>query len=479
MGTCWRRFAWLVIVCLLLLMAATVQAEAEPTFSPGPCPAPFPAANRVECGVVTVPQDRLHREERSLSLAVAVFKTSSASPALDPLIFLDGGPGSRTLDSYANGLNSLLAAINQTRDVIVFDYRGIGYSEPALTCPEAVGAADDTWVAECRSRLEAEGVDLTDFTTRDNAADAAAIVRALGYETHNIWGGSYGSSVALTLLRDHPEHVRAAIVTALQPPQGDLQAATPVYILRTLQAVSDLCQANAACATAFPGDLIDELAVVVERLEANPLPITTSGSAGELDGLDVLVAVSELLKDEANIPIIPGLIAALYAEQYDWIMPYADVLTAVTLPPNPYGAWLSMRCTDSILATTDSAIDAALQEIHLSLRPVFRSFHEDQVARCQRWGARVPTESDRLPAVADTPTLIISGTLDPFSSQAWLDSALATLPNGQGYMLPYHMHYVIHQPCAAQMLTGFIDDPSGEVDASCMAGIAAPVFRVN
>jgi hypothetical protein len=173
------------------------------------------------------------------------------------------------------------------------------------------------------------------------------------------------------------------------------------------------------------------------------------------------------------------LIAALYAEQYDVVMPYVEALSPAPDPLNPIGAYLSMRCTDSILAVTDADYEAALENVNPAFGESFRQRHEQNVSQCQEWGARVPTEADRLPAETDTPVLIISGALDPYSSQEWLDSTLATLPNGRGYMLPYHMHYVIQHPCAAGLLTGFIEDPGAELDGSCMTEVPPPTFRTG
>jgi pimeloyl-ACP methyl ester carboxylesterase len=463
------------IACLLIAAIAPVTAQVEPpSFEPVPCPVDFGSSTEVECGIVTVPQDRAHPEERSVQIAVAVFEARRDTPAADPLLFLDGGPGARTLDSFAGGLGGFINRFNRTRDVILFDYRGMGYSEPALTCPEM---PKDGWETACRNRLTAQGVDVTDFTTRDNAADAADIIRALGYETYNIWGGSYGSSVALTLLRDHPENIRAAIVTALQPPQGDLQARIPVYFQRTLDAISALCHADADCTAT--GNLIDNLAVVVERLNANPLPVTILGVDTVLTGDDLISGLAQLLKDEVNIPIIPGLIAALHAEQYNVVMPYVNALSQPPDPLNPIGAYLSMRCTDSILATNPDAIERALESVHPAFREGFIREHQREVAQCQTWGARVPSDADLLPATADTPVLIISGALDPYSSQEWLDSTLANLPNGHGFMLPYHLHYVSGHPCASRLLVGFIESPTAELDASCMAEVTPPAFRVG
>lgn len=474
------RIAFLFLISLLLFaIPIFAQGETLPIFEPASCPVPFSGGDNVECGLVIVPQDRTNPDERTLRLAVAVFRARGPRPVDDPLIFLDGGPGARTLDSFAGGLGTFLGEINYFRDVILFDYRGIGHSIPALTCPESLEATDDEWVAICRDRYGEQGIDFADFTTRDNAADAADIIRALGYEDYNIWGGSYGSSVALTLLRDHPESIRAAIITAMQPPQGDLEGGMPLYFQRTVEAVSALCQADEVCAAAFPFDLTEALAVIVERLNENPLPVTVFGVNTVLTGNDVIAGFGQLLKDHGNTPLVPGLIAALYAEQYDILMPYVEALSPAPDPLNPIGAYLSMRCTDSILAVTDEEYEAALRNVNPAFRESFRLQHEQNVTQCREWGARVPTEADRLPAETDTPVLIISGALDPYSSQEWLDSTLATLPSGHGFMLPYHMHYVIQHPCAARLLTGFIEDPTAELDVSCMAEVPPPTFRTE
>ncbi len=472
-----RLVRWFVIAVaswLLAFVASAVSVQAVPVFEPGDCPVRFASHADVRCGMVVVPQDRAHSDEPDVRLAVAVFAATSPNPSPDPLIFLDGGPGGRTLDSYTGGLGDFMRRVNRQRDLILFDYRGMGYSEPALTCPESLDPANTDWVTTCHDRFAAQGVDVTDFTTRDNAADAADIVRALGYETYNIWGGSYGSSVAMTLLRDHPENIRAAIVTALQPPQGDLSSAIPVYFQRTLDAIAALCDEDAACRAAFPEGLVDSVAVVVERLNAEPLPVVVHGVDVVVTGYELIAGLSQLMKDDQNIPIIPGFIGALYAEQYEVVEVYATRLTPLPDPLNPIGAYFSMRCTDSILAVTPEDFSAALQEIRPVFRAAFQRRLDNEITQCTAWGARVPTLEDRLPAVSDVPTLIVSGALDPFSSQEWLDSTLATLPNGHGLMLPYHLHYVTQNPCAARLLTGFIEDPTTAPDMSCAERVRPP-----
>jgi hypothetical protein len=130
---------------------AAAQLKALPVFEPGPCPDHLMSGTRVECGAVVVSQDRLRPEAGTVRIAVAVFKARSSAHVPDPLLFLDGAPGARTLDSYADGWGGFLGQINRLRDIILFDYRGVCYSHPALTCPERLESPDDGWVSLCRS----------------------------------------------------------------------------------------------------------------------------------------------------------------------------------------------------------------------------------------------------------------------------------------------------------------------------------------
>ena len=89
----------------------------------------------------------------------------------------------------------------EKRDVILFDQRGTGYSEPALACPEYRQAVFDMLpkdltaaesealaneaVLACRDRLVKEGVNLDAYNSAQNAADIEALRQALGYDQIN------------------------------------------------------------------------------------------------------------------------------------------------------------------------------------------------------------------------------------------------------------------------------------------------------
>ena len=88
----------------------------------------------IQCGYLIVPEDR-ENPERTIRLHVAVVSSRSSTPAPDPVIFLAGGPGVYTLFFAHEHIETFEDILNE-RDLILFDQRGVGYSEPALDCPE-------------------------------------------------------------------------------------------------------------------------------------------------------------------------------------------------------------------------------------------------------------------------------------------------------------------------------------------------------
>src|SRR6185369_11497659 len=112
------------------------------------------------------------------------------------------------------------APLQSKRDIVFFDQRGSGRSQPALNCPEVISYRDflgtppttaeqdveiDTQIfLACHARLEREGSDLAGYSSAATAQDIGDLMTALGYERFNLYGLSYGTRVALTAMRDLP-----------------------------------------------------------------------------------------------------------------------------------------------------------------------------------------------------------------------------------------------------------------------------------
>ena len=117
---------------LALALAGVATAQGDAMYERGPCP--FDGAEGVEgleCGTLTVPERRGLPGGRTLRLAVAVLRSTGPDPAPDPLVFLSGGPGGRSVEGTPGRTGSAFwSRLRERRDLIFFDQRGTGLSEP-------------------------------------------------------------------------------------------------------------------------------------------------------------------------------------------------------------------------------------------------------------------------------------------------------------------------------------------------------------
>src|SRR5258706_3376711 len=197
----------LVALCLASCTLASTTSTTPPTpkatsahFEKGTCQfslhAGFVDGQNVLCGFLVVPENRNDPHSTTIRLAVATFKTPSATPAPDPIIFLQGGPGGRVIQDFAPLVTSHqldLASQFGNHDVIFIDQRGTGYSKPSMQCPEYIdvvhmtdqnltpdqqGTQQNNAPINCHNRLATSGIKLSAYTTY---FDAAAVHSLIGY----------------------------------------------------------------------------------------------------------------------------------------------------------------------------------------------------------------------------------------------------------------------------------------------------------
>ena len=116
----------------------------EPVFETVDCWFETPEDVPVDCGYLVVPEDRSQPDGRTVRLATAIFRAPGGSPEPDPIIQFHGGPSGGVIQFFSFGEYGPYAEFTSTnRDVIVFDQRGNGLSEPVLNCPELASVMID------------------------------------------------------------------------------------------------------------------------------------------------------------------------------------------------------------------------------------------------------------------------------------------------------------------------------------------------
>lgn len=476
--------------------ATPTPTVAPPAFTESSCPVVTPAVIRVTCGYLTVPMNRQQPGEGSVQLAVAIFKAQSESTDKpDPILYLDGGPGVPTLQSLPQEFTGAISDFLVNRDFIVFDQRGTGLSRPALECPE-INALSGRAVLEymtserfhteyvetvrdCRDRLTGLGVDPVMANSLVSAADVEDLRIALGYESWNLMGASYGTRLALTIMRDYPQHVRSAILDSTYPLEVDLFSAQPENYDRALHVLFADCAADSVCSEENP-NLEDRFFDTLNRLNNSPYAIDPEELFSLVDQPIVLsgdlfsLAVYESLYYADIIPSLPDVITAAYDFDYGGIGFIFETLQTSSAQLS-MGTYLSVQCSDE--APFTSAEQVRDKHRDYAVHGAFRGLADDFLDACAELNIPSPSPLENEPVTSDIPTLILSGAYDPITPPAWGKQVAGNLANSFFYEFPDIGHGVVSSSdCASAVAGFFLDDPSREPQRSCLDRLEPPDF---
>jgi len=431
------------------------------------CPFGNATSYLIECGYVRVPADHDQPDGSTMQLAVAL--VHSPDPLPDPILFLAGGPGDGAVQR-APLLAVQFSELLKRRDLIILDQRGTGMSLPGLNCPEItrsvfVDAADYATTEElliaCSHELTTTFGNLNVYNTKQNAADAASIPSALGYETANLLGISYGTRLGLTILAEHPEQIRSAVLDSVTPLQVNLYEELAYSFDHAFAAFEESCTTDVMCRS-FYSNIRDQYYRVYQRLDAERV-----GEGKESETITAEVLSHFVLTSLYRSETIAQLPAALNDfEAGDFTVLYEWLDGAVT-NGSGMGMAMSVMCSDQGAYTTFERAAAAEAAFHPALSPDFGFFGSGGARLCAAWGIDAPTVGQNIAAQSTVPTLLLTGTLDPVTPPEWATLAAETLPNSTVIELVNTAHATTFTHCGLQTAAVFFDNPNGVVSAAC------------
>jgi pimeloyl-ACP methyl ester carboxylesterase len=454
------------VLSALLALAAAMFAtgSAGATASPAtvrqvPCAYAL-EGEAVRCATLVVPSQGAVADGASISLPVVVLPALGPSPRREPIIYLTGGPGGSTF-----GMLRVLARYRDLRwsqDLILLEQRGNSHAEPSLACLEA------EIVPSCHTRLRRGGIVLERFDTAAAADDVARLIAALGVPKADILGLSYGTTVALTLMRRHPESLRAVILDSPTPPSVEITRADMESQLDAFTRLFRACASDATCHRAYP-ELRERLLRLIERLDRQPVD--------GIDGRALVGAIVPAMYRAATLVAVPRAIALA---EHD---PGAALqLLAVPAFPLPEGLGrdrlfsrgleLSVYCREEIPFSTVGrrrlrTIERWPSYLVDHVRP---GYHADCLSGT--WPISPAPRSATAPVRSEVPTLILVGERDAWTSARIARETLAPLLQGQLAVLPDTGHGTIREnACARQLVVAFLADPKRAIDRRCTRDI--------
>ena len=219
------------------------------------------------CTTVPVPLTRTGLAAGTISLSVERLDTSPTHPvqSRQPSSRSRAAPARRRCRS-ANSSPRHSPRRSSTRDLLVFDQRGTGASDP-LELRRAEQLQRPASQAFERCALEI-GPARGGYTTRNRSKTSRRSGRPAGYEKLVLYGTSYGTKVAEEYAERYPQYVEALVLDSVVPPNGPEPFSIP-----TFQAIGsvlgELCSNN-ACAGITTNPLAD-IAALTAQLRKQPL----------------------------------------------------------------------------------------------------------------------------------------------------------------------------------------------------------------
>jgi pimeloyl-ACP methyl ester carboxylesterase len=381
----------------------------------------------IERGEIDVPAVRKDPSLGTYSIAYARLR-QKPNKNVAPLVHLQGGPGDASIPKEfdEHSIQQWLPYLDVV-DVILFDQRGTGASDPASEWTWQLDRIpDDFFLSEAaaldhrkaidsaaRQHFDSLGIPLTGFSTIESAADVNDLRRALGLKKISLFGHSYGTHLGLAVLREYEQFVERAILIGVEGP--DHTAKLPLTLDRQLERISALYSLQQ-----YPVRTKDSLArrlmKLQERLATSPLRIQITLPGGRPREFDVgpfglSLALMLRIGRVDGIVEIPRLLAEVgrgdvsllqeILQRYSFLLYYTSAMALITDAVS--GASIARR--EEIEIQKEQSIFGDVGNI------LYRN-------ALTTWRAQELPPSFRSSVHSQVPTLFIAGDLD-WNTPAW------------------------------------------------------------
>jgi class 3 adenylate cyclase/pimeloyl-ACP methyl ester carboxylesterase len=470
--------------------AAALRAPAYPvSYIVKPCSAAVLdsiAVPGLECGTLTVPEDRAKPNGRSIRLDAVrapAREQATSDPVLDfgadNLVTSPARDHSEEIQLARRGANALLQ------------------SDPTLTCPEYADIAADaltkplgdpelegrnaTAIRACYDRWTGAGVDLNQYNHLAAGDDMVDLIRALNLTHVHLVSGYVGTIGALEVIRQLPDVVRTLTLQEPVAPGQSAHTNPAKYLSDAFNNYVSLCQADPACNATFH-DLPGEYRRGHDAAGSSPRLVQGDDGNGHahevlLDADRVTQALADALNQRETYPLIAAAIDASIDNPVAATAIAGRVIDAnapLLTPDYSWGAALSEQC--SYEAHTVDQTSSALTRQAL---PQFSKFDDQSLlALCSAWPVHEIDQIAFAAPSATVPTLIVTPTLLPGADPQWADIFRRGLPNATVLTFATLDGAILgtgDPPCLAAIRRAFLTDPTKAIDSAACEGQTPPI----
>ena len=429
----------------------------------------------IEFGYITVPEDYSDPNKKTYQLAFMIVKARNNNSKQDPILSFRGGWGAAASNDISISYHQ---KFTEDRDMIIYDFRGLGHSEPDLSTikpaydeakrpddPEESRKYTSRRINKILDALEDNNIDINMFGTDTNAKDGLLLAEILGYESYNLYGISNGSLVIQNFLRyaqNSTVKIRSAILDSNVPMGFPLHAENSKNFASSLNYILTDCANDSGCNENYP-NLKARYKKFLQSLDVKPIDLKTAeGVSIQFDKYDANNMLFYMLYSRSLYAYIPLVIESMINKDKGAILKYYDFAggdgSSISEVVNPiiytYDQKLMRDKNRSLLETTIYEDEEFILETYL------KDFYFTDT--------RIKQDSSSiLPITTDVPSLILAGSFDPITPPLWSERIRSNFKNHFYFNIPKIGHGVTFQPCGTEIALAFLENPHKKPENTC------------
>lgn len=439
--------------------------------------------DNIEWSYLSVPENWDKPAGKRIKIAVAILKSSSKSKDLNPVVFIEGGPGAGAIGGIWDWLNHPL---RENSDIILVDVRGTGNSLPKF-CPdlgkkflEILSKNQNRTQDEqqktiaaiaCKQDLINRDIEISAYNSKSIAKDLNALKKALKYHQWNVYGVSYGTYTAQVYAEAFPQDIKSLI---LDSPISDISQYynrnTENY-MNSLKKVFEACKNDPNCNKQYP-NLENVYYETIEKLDKKPITVTVDKKiipTGKFtyNVEDFKISIQQALYHKRLIEVLPLLITEFNKENKKTLSSLVVAFSgALGLD---YGTYYCVSCNEAIPNNSIAVFDenaSNYKELKGGL-----SFYKSDFLVCDKWNLGINNASNEVTNLSNkstltVPVLVLSGAFDPITPASNGKMTLDKYKKGFLVNAPVFGHAPGFSKIGFKIVNAFINNPDQNPDVN-------------
>jgi pimeloyl-ACP methyl ester carboxylesterase len=403
-----------------------------------------------QCGSLAVPLNYADPQQQTIHLALIRQLATDQSQLDGSLVVNPGGPGGSGIE-YLRGGSVASAAVSAHYNLVSFDPRGVGQSNPVQCLtdsqmdtflsapPDPNGSAEiQTVVSQSQflaQQCEAKNAAILPYVGTVNAARDMDVLRAaLGENKLNYLGKSYGTYLGAVYAQEFPQRVgRFVLDGALDPnlTSEQLNMTQAAAFDAELKQFAQNCATQGDCPLGTnPTTGIAKLKTWVNNLDAHPI----SGDATrKLNEAYAITGIAFAMYSQTFWPDLKSALTSAYGGNGSELLAMADAYNDRSnghYQDNSTEANYAVNCVDHPDEATSVAEIQASLPAYEAAAPFFGEMVDWSGLPCAYWGTPATGAPHKITAQGSGPIVVVGTTRDPATPYTWAQALASELSNG-------------------------------------------------